>query len=238
MSSSINATTAAYCFIDLDIDGHREKLGACAAFVHATDARYGFSSKDLRALGGSELSRIPELASTDHEWSGTLMETKPPLAGSRIILKLDWEVAPLACENFATLCANGSGGNKAPLGQCGKPLTYRDSTIHRIIPGFVMQGGDFVFGNGSGGESIFGGKKFKDERAGLIRKHNTKGILSMGNSGKNSNSSQFFITFQAAPQCDSKHVIFGKMVSGFEVLDYAESVGTPSGDPSVPGAGT
>eukprot|EP00549_Striatella_unipunctata_P025898 CAMPEP_0118704188 /NCGR_PEP_ID=MMETSP0800-20121206/19070_1 /TAXON_ID=210618 ORGANISM="Striatella unipunctata, Strain CCMP2910" /NCGR_SAMPLE_ID=MMETSP0800 /ASSEMBLY_ACC=CAM_ASM_000638 /LENGTH=281 /DNA_ID=CAMNT_0006605997 /DNA_START=144 /DNA_END=989 /DNA_ORIENTATION=+ len=120
------------------------------------------------------------------------------------------------------------------MGESGKPLTYRDSTVHRVIPGFVMQGGDFVFGNGTGGESIFNGKKFKDERAGLNMKHDRKGILSMGNSGKNSNSSQFFITFQAAPQCDGKHVVFGEMISGFEVLDTAEGYGTKEGDPTVP----
>jgi cyclophilin family peptidyl-prolyl cis-trans isomerase len=106
--------------------------------------------------------------------------------------------------------------------------------IHRIKPGFVLQGGDFVFGNGSGGESIYNGKKFKDERAGLNIKHDRKGILSMGNSGKNSNSSQFFITFQATPQCDGKHVVFGEVISGCEVLDAAEKVGTSEGDPTVP----
>jgi cyclophilin family peptidyl-prolyl cis-trans isomerase len=105
---------------------------------------------------------------------------------------------------------------KTLIGDSGKILTYQKSVIHRVIPGFIMQGGDFVFGNGTGGESIFG-KKFKDERAGLLKKHNSKGVLSMGNSGKNSNTSQFFLTFKAAPQCDGKHVIFGQVVSGFEV---------------------
>jgi len=102
-------------------------------------------------------------------------------------------------------------------------LTYRGSTIHRVVPGFVMQGGDFIFGNGSGGESIYAnGKKFKDEKAGLELKHDKKGILSMGNSGKNSNTSQFFITLDAAPQCDSKHVVFGEIVSGLEVISAVE----------------
>ena len=77
-----------------------------------------------------------------------------------------------------------------------------------------------MFGNGSGGESIYNGKKFKDERAGLQLKHDCRGVVSMGNSGKNSNTSQFFITFQAAPQCDGKHVVFGKVVSGFEVSSW------------------
>jgi peptidylprolyl isomerase len=120
------------------------------------------------------------------------------------------------------------------MGESGKPLTYRNSTVHRVIPGFVLQGGDFVFKNGSGGESVFGKKTFKDERAGLALKHDQRGILSMGNSGKNSNSSQFFLTLEKAPQCDGKHVIFGELKSGMEVLEAAEQVGTSSGEPSVP----
>jgi len=93
-----------------------------------------------------------------------------------------------------------------------------------------MQGGDFVFGNGTGGESVFGGSKkcFKDERAGLLLKHDRRGVLSMGNSGKNSNTSQFFITFGPVPQCDTKHVIFGRVISGFDVLRAVELVGNSS----------
>jgi cyclophilin family peptidyl-prolyl cis-trans isomerase len=105
--------------------------------------------------------------------------------------------------------------------------------VHRVIPGFIIQAGDFVFGNGSAGESVFG-KKFKDERNGLLQKHNQRGVLSMGNAGKNSNTSQFFLTFQAAPQCDGKHVVFGRVVSGWQVVDAVEAVGTTGGEPSVP----
>jgi cyclophilin family peptidyl-prolyl cis-trans isomerase len=193
---AVNAESCGYCFIDLDFDNCRNKLATAAAFVDATDSRYGFSSKDLRSLGGSEISRIPESIATDHEWASRNtecggIETRPHPAGNRIVVKLYWDVAPIACENFATLCANGSvlPGTKekakpAPIGESGKPLTYRGSTIHRVIPGFVIQGGDFVMGNGSAGESIYNGKKFKDERAGLLLKHLQKGVLSMGNSGK------------------------------------------------------
>lgn len=145
------------------------------------------------------------------------IEIRPPVSGCRIVVQLYWNVAPLACQNFATLCWNGSDKKPPPIGESGKPLTYRNSTVHRVIPQFILQGGDYVFGNGSGGESIFNGKKFKDERAGLQLKHDARGVLSMGNSGKNSNTSQFFITFKEAPQCDGKHVVFGKVVSGFEV---------------------
>jgi cyclophilin family peptidyl-prolyl cis-trans isomerase len=239
------STTCSYCYIDLDLQNHRSKLATAAAFVHATDARYGFTSSDLRALGGSELARISQLLETDHEWSGRCsggIVIRPPAAGNRIVVQLYRDVAPLACENFATLCGGGSGGGimsnagkekAVAIGASGKPLTYNKSMIHRVIPGFILQGGDFVFGNGSGGESIFG-KKFKDERAGLALKHDQAGVLSLGNSGKNSNTSQFFMTFAAAPQCDGKHVVFGRVVSGWEVLDAAQPLGTVSGEPSGP----
>ena len=105
--------------------------------------------------------------------------------------------------------------------------------MHRCVPGFVLQGGDFVKGNGSGGESIYNGKKFKDEKAGLNLKHDQKYVLSMGNSGKNSNSSQFFFTFDAAPQLDKLHVSFGRVISGFEVIDKAETFGTSGGEPTA-----
>lgn len=242
MASGITADSSRYCFLDIDLNNHRAKLATAAAFVNATDSRYGFSSKDLRHLGGSEVKRVHDLIGTDHEWmSKGEIETKPPTGGNRILVELFWDTAPLAAENFATLCANGSvlplatdkKPKPVPIGSSGKSLSYRGSTMHRCIPGFVLQGGDFVLGNGSGGESIFNGKKFKDERAGLQLKHE-RGSLSMGNSGKNSNSSQFFFPFQAAPQCDGKHVVFGRILSGLEVLDAAEKYGTSQGEPTVP----
>mmetsp|Transcript_7981 Transcript_7981/g.11390 ORF Transcript_7981/g.11390 Transcript_7981/m.11390 type:complete len:407 (+) Transcript_7981:143-1363(+) len=233
----VNAETCQFVYIDFDINDHRAKLALAASFVNATDSRYGFSSNDLRKLGGSELSRVPDLMNSDHEWSAKRkngIELRPPSFGSRVVIKLFWEIAPLCCENFATLCTNGGNSlndtdkkvKKPPVGESGKELTYRMSKIHRLIPGFIVQGGDFVFGNGSGGESIFNGKKFKDEKAGLQLKHDRKGVVSMGNSGKNSNTSQFFITLNAAHQCDGKHVVFGEVVSGLEVLDAIESIGS------------
>jgi len=219
--------------------------------VDSTDLTYGFSSKNLLALGGSELSRLKELISADHEWASKDaacggVVSQPPPEGNRIVVKLYWDVAPMACENFSTLCSNGSSpiqlpGQKAqkpkpvPIGDCGKPLTYRGCKVHRVIPGFVLQGGDFVLENGSGGECVFNNKKtFKDERGGLNLKHDRFGLLSMGNSGKNSNSSQFFFTLGKASQCDGKHVIFGEIVSGGDVLRKAEEFGTVEGNPTAP----
>ena len=153
----VNAETCQYCYVDLDLDNCRDRLAIAAGFVDATDSRYGFSTKILLKLGGSEVSRIPELISTDHEWSTKNTQykggvvTKPPTgSGNRIVVKLYWDIAPLACENFATLCANGSTSSSStkattkvkppPIGESGKPLTYRGSTIHRVIPGFILQG--------------------------------------------------------------------------------------------------
>mmetsp|Transcript_12739 Transcript_12739/g.16628 ORF Transcript_12739/g.16628 Transcript_12739/m.16628 type:complete len:399 (+) Transcript_12739:344-1540(+) len=244
-----------YCFLDIDINDHRSKLALGAAFVHATDSRYGFSSSDVRKLGGSELSRIKAegLIEMDHDFGvkvkklgGYSLSHDPETDGGRIVVELFWDIAPMACENFMTLAGTtsysdgckGNVGKSVPrpvIGVCGKPLSYTGSIIHRVVPGFIMQGGDFVMSNGSGGESIFSGKKFKDERSGLQLHHHSRGILSMGNSGKNSNSSQFFITFQPTPQCDGKHVIFGQVRSGFDVLDCIEKTGEPGGggEPNV-----
>jgi len=257
----ISSKTSRFCYLDFDINRYRQRHALTAAFVAATNTRYGFTSKDLRLLGGGELKRIPDSIRADHEWSTKLADndagssaaaaavvTRPPPAGNRIVVELFWSVSPLACENFATLCFNGSstvltgdgavisGSKPKPpaIGECGKPLTYRNSIVHRIVPGFIVQCGDFVFGNGSGGESIYNGKKFKDEKNGLNKKHSRRGILSMGNSGKNSNTSQFFITFDKAPQCDGKHVIFGHVVSGWEVLDAIEKCGADDGTPTCP----
>jgi len=227
--------TATYCYLDFDLDGYRAKLARGAAFVAATDTRYGFSNSHLLRLGGAEIAhRVMECYGMDHEWGSDngqtlFIATRPPKVGNRIIVRLFWDQAPLACENFATLCAQGSDGKPAPVGQSGKPLTYRNSNVHRVVSGFIVQGGDFVFGNGSGGESIFNGKKFKDERPGLLAKHDRRGILSMGNAGKNSNSSQFFFTLNACPQCDGKHVVFGEVISGWDVLEAMESLGVKGG---------
>ncbi|WAS98580.1 peptidylprolyl isomerase [Nannocystis punicea] len=144
----------------------------------------------------------------------------------RIVFELFADVVPKTAENFRALCTGEKG-----VGRSGKPLHFKGSPFHRIIPGFMCQGGDFTRGNGTGGESIYG-EKFADENFKL--KHTGKYLLSMANAGANTNGSQFFITTAETPWLDGKHVVFGKVVSGTEVIDAMEKVGSRNGPTSKP----
>eukprot|EP00927_Polykrikos_kofoidii_P084814 TRINITY_DN9042_c0_g1_i1.p1 TRINITY_DN9042_c0_g1~~TRINITY_DN9042_c0_g1_i1.p1 ORF type:complete len:313 (-),score=63.61 TRINITY_DN9042_c0_g1_i1:140-1078(-) len=138
-----------------------------------------------------------------------------------IIMELFADVVPKTAENFRCLCTGERGRARS-----GKQLHFLDSTFHRIIPGFMCQGGDFTVGNGTGGESIYGAK-FADEN--FRRKHTTAGTLSMANCGPDSNSSQFFICTRPSPHLDGKHVVFGQVIDGMDVLKEVEACGSSSG---------
>ncbi|KAI7890537.1 peptidyl-prolyl cis-trans isomerase cyp5 [Mucor mucedo] len=143
----------------------------------------------------------------------------------RMTFKLFSDVVPKTAENFRALCTGEKG-----IGKSGKPLHFKNSAFHRIIPGFMAQGGDFTLGDGRGGESIYG-HKFNDENFTL--KHKGKGILSMANAGPNTNGSQFFITFDNTPWLDGNHTVFGQIAEGTDILDLLEQYGTQSGRPTA-----
>jgi peptidylprolyl isomerase len=141
----------------------------------------------------------------------------------RIVFGLYGNVVPKTAANFATLC-DGSAG----VGNSGKALHYKGSNFHRLIPGFMAQGGDFTSGDGRGGESIYG-EKFADENFDL--KHTRPYLLSMANAGPNTNGSQFFITFVVTSWLDGRHTVFGEVLEGQSIVDKMEGVGTSSGKP-------
>ena len=155
------------------------------------------------------------------------VQIKVDICGTRvakpIVIAMFGFDVPYTVSNFLTICKGTSQNN-------GQPLTYNGSVLHRIIPNFMVQGGDITHGDGSGGMSIYG-ENFKDENFNI---NHDVGVISMANAGPNTNSSQFFITTANTSFLNGKHVVFGMVTSGMDVVYLIESYGSANGKPKCP----
>lgn len=162
----------------------------------------------------------PDYTVTSRVWMDITAGGKPL---GRVVMALWGRMVPKTAENFRALCTGEQG-----TGASGVPLHYKGCPLHRVIPGFMAQAGDFTAGNGTGGESIYG-RTFPDEN--FRATHDTAGLLSMANAGPNTNGSQFFITFEPTPHLDANHVVFGKVEYGMDIVRRVEALGSESGQP-------
>lgn len=198
-----------------------------AVLVDANDARAMGQSQskpeDIAALAKQDVEYKPPLGEPTDGNPLVYLDVKLGRYGAgvplgRVVIELKKDVAPKTAQNFLELCTSEQEG-----------FGYKNSRFHRIIPGFMCQGGDFTNDNGTGGMSIYG-RTFEDENFQLA--HLGPGVLSMANAGPNTNGSQFFLCTVQTPWLDGRHCVFGQVVEGFNVVKAMEACGTRGGEPT------
>ncbi|KAL6326493.1 hypothetical protein AAG906_008355 [Vitis piasezkii] len=197
-------------------------IGTLAIIQSQLSATVSIEQKTINTTLEKESKSKEDLDGVTHKVYFDVEVSGKPIG--RITMGLFGKTVPKTIENFRALCTGEKGRGKS-----GKPLHYKGSAFHRIIPSFMIQGGDFTLGDGRGGESIYG-ERFADENFKL--NHTGPGLVSMANAGPDSNGSQFFITTVATHWLDGKHVVFGKVLSGMEVVYKIEELGSRNGAPS------
>lgn len=178
----------------------------------------------LAAKAADEVAADPLEEITNKVFFDMAVDGKPV---GKIVIGLFGKTVPKTVENFRALATGEKGISKSS----GKLLTYEGSVFHRVIPEFMIQGGDFTRGDGRGGEAIYPGGRFADEN--FNAKHKSPGYVSMANAGPDTNGSQFFITTVMTYWLDGKHVVFGKVVEGMDVVKQIEALGSRSGTPTA-----
>lgn len=227
-------------FVDVhagDASSHAAATASHAAlltWLTANAVSYGLSSSDPASLSSDEQSSVLEILSSDPSFaahSPPALTAPPPLCLGRLQIELNEKACPRACASFRALCSGSGGVGKAS----GKRLFYKGVPFHRA-DATVLQGGDVVKGNGSAGDSIHG-RNFKDEAGGLKLKHDGLGVVALANSGKNTNSSGFYVCLKSLPKLDGKYVVVGRVVNddGLRALERVrDEIASPGGGPKMP----
>jgi len=179
---------------------------------------------EVEKEGDEDTPPVHDLMQCPRVFLDIAVGSRPP---RRLVFALYKDTVPKTAENFRQLCTGEHAGATAR----GKRFHYKGSVLHRLITGLMVQGGDFENANGTGGESIYG-RRFQDEA--FRDKHTRRGLLAMANDGPNTNGSNFFVTFEAAEHLDRRHVVFGEVCAGVELLDELERLDTdPEHRPTV-----
>ncbi|KAG0188443.1 hypothetical protein DFQ28_004823 [Apophysomyces sp. BC1034] len=234
------AATMVKVFLDIAIgniqafEEQKARYEDAKRWVTQWGSAYGFPGDDLEKFVSSSRDTLRDILINDPSTQSFRVEPPVPLGGGRLEIELFDKECPKTCDNFRAICVGGKVGKNSK-----KPLHFKNTKLFRLVTNFMVQGGDVTRGDGSGGESIYNGS-FNDEKPGLAKKFTKQGLVAMANSGKNSNTSQFFITLVDAStnpkvfdKANGKYVIFGQVIDGLEVLQAINEVPVTKEQPNL-----